>query len=482
MEATAVRNNSVGLPGWQPPRDFRDARVHMVGIGGSGMSGLAAVLLRWGAGVSGVDATLSRTLERLAKFGACVAQETGAAALPADAHVVVVSAAIRDTHPDVLAARARGIPVIKYAQLLGMLMGRRNGIAISGTHGKSTTTAWLAWVLRCSGGDPSFVVGAESPQLGGGSDVGDGEHFVVEACEYDRSFLNLQPRAAAILNIEEDHLDYYENLDEIAASFTEFAALVPPEGLLVLNGHDTRCRRIAERFADHAETFGLEGDVTWSATDVAVQDGCCTFDVCRAGERLGRVSLALPGKHNLLNALAVAALATHAGLPWGTIEAGLASYRGVKRRLEVRGAADGVRFVDDYAHHPTEVRATLLAARERYSPSRIWCVFQPHQHSRTRFLLEDFARSFDLADFVIVPEIFFVRDSERDRELVRATDLVDRIRERGRSAVHLPRFDDIVNTLVEQVRSGDLVITMGAGDIWKVADELVRRLRADLPS
>lgn len=482
MEATAVSHHSVGLPGWQAPASFQNARIHMLGIGGSGMSGLAAVLLRWGASVSGVDALLSRTVEQLAQRGARVHAENGAHNLPDEVDVVVASAAIRDSHADLVEARRRGVPTIRYAELLGTLMARRHGVAIAGTHGKSTTTAWLAYVLRTAGMDPSFVVGAESLQLGGGSGVGDGPHFVVEACEYARSFMNLSPRAAAILNIEEDHLDFYAGIGEIASAFGDFAALVPAGGLLVVNAHDARCRGIAARTAAPVQTFGLDGDPTWSAADVAVHDGCCEFDLLRSGSRLGRVRIALPGKHNLMNALAVSALGTHLGVPFSDLREALQNYRGVRRRLELRGAADGVRMLDDYAHHPTEIRATLLAARERYQPKRMWVVFQPHQHSRTRFLLEDFARSFDLAEHVIVPDIYFVRDSERERELVCAEDLALRVRQRGRDAMHIPGFEQIVELLVARVLPGDVVITMGAGDIWKVADELVRRLRADLPA
>lgn len=482
MEAAAVSNLSVELPGWQAPQDLRTVRVHMVGVGGCGMSGLASVLLRWGATVSGVDAIVSPIVERLRERGARVSRENGVSALPAKLDVVVASAAVRATHPDLVEARRRGVPVIKYAALLGALTARRCGIAVSGTHGKSTTTAWLAYVLRRAGLDPSFVVGGECDQLGGGSGVGDGPHFVVEACEYDRSFLHLRPRAAAILNIEEDHLDYYADVEAIQAAFGEFAGLLPADGLLVLNGQDPRCRSLAGRHAGRVETFGLEGDVTWRAAQITVHEGCYELDVLRGGTRLGRVRLGLPGRHNLMNALAVIALAWEAGVTWPQLEESLGAFRGVRRRLELRGEERGVRILDDYAHHPTEIRATLLAARERYRPARLWCVFQPHQHSRTRFLLEDFARSFDQADRIIVPEIYFVRDSARERELVCGADLVERLRQSGRQAEYVADFSAIAAALAGGVRPGDAVITMGAGDIWKVADELVRRLRGDLPA
>jgi len=476
MDVTTV-SQSVEKPGWQAPRDFRDARIHMVGIGGSGMAGLAAVLLRSGARVSGTDSLESVALSRLADAGAQVTTQQAADSAPPKTELLVASAAIPSQHPELLEARRRGIPVIKYAQLLGALMALRHGIAISGTHGKSTTTAWLAFTLRETGLDPSFVVGAEARQLGGGSGVGDGPHFVAEACEYDRSFLNLRPKAAAILNIEEDHLDCYENLAAILESFARFANLIPFGGLLVTNGKDANCRTIPTGLAARVETFGFDAEDTWQAADLKLRDGCYDFTLLNRGQSLGQVHLAMPGEHNVRNALAVAALACDVGVSRSAICDVLHEFRGVQRRLEVRGEINGVTVVDDYAHHPTEIRATLRAARQRFSPRRLWCVFQPHQHSRTRFLLADFARSFELADHTLVPRIYFVRDSERERQTIHATDLVEQMCAVGRQAIYIPDFEEIVATLVEGLQPGDLVITMGAGDIWKVADELVQRLR-----
>lgn len=454
----------------------------MVGIGGSGMAGLAAILLRCGARVSGSDCLASAALARLAKSGARITTQQATETVPPEAELLVVSAAIPERHPELLEARRRGIPVIKYAQLLGTLMDQRHGIAVSGTHGKSTTTAWLTFVLRGAGLDPSFVVGADSEQLGGGSGVGEGPHFVAEACEYNRSFLNLRPRSAVILNIEEDHLDCYENLVAITQAFAEFAGLIPPDGQVVLNGQDPNCRTLSGRLAAKVETFGFDEQDTWRAVDLDLREGRYEFTAVRRGEPLGRVRLAIAGEHNVRNGLAVAALASGVGVGWEGISIGLQEFRGVQRRLQVQGEIAGVTVVDDYAHHPTEIRVTLRAARELFNPRRLWCIFQPHQHSRTRFLLTDFARSFELADEIVVPRIYFVRDSERERQAVRASDLVEQVCAAGGQAVHIPDFGAVVNTLVEKVQPGDLVITMGAGDIWKVADELVQRLRGNRSS
>lgn len=455
----------------------------MVGIGGSGMCGLAAVLLRRGAQVSGTDRNSSEIVDRLRTNGARIALSQTAESVPSNAEVLVASAAIPSHHPEIVEARRRGTPVMKYAELLGLVMSQHEGIAIAGTHGKSTSTAWLTYILRKAGLDPSFVIGAEVEQLGGGSGVGDGSHFIAESCEFDRSFLNLRPKYAAILNIEEDHLDYYRDIDEIVGAFAEFSKLAPADGgLLVLNGQDAHCRKLAERASAAVETFGLSEDATWRAVELNLVNGRYEFVVQREGAPLGSVALGLAGRHNVMNALAVIAIATRCGVSWPVLREGLAEFRGARRRLELRGMVGGVTVCDDYAHHPTEIRATLRAAREKIEPRRVWCVFQPHQHSRTRFLLEDFARSFEHADQVVVPSIFFVRDTERERDLVCAEDLVERIRASGIEAAYIPDFESIVSTLIERIEPGDLVITMGAGDIWKVADELVRRLRADLPS
>ena len=481
MEATLTTPDWITTP-THLPDDLRGFRIHMVGIGGSGMSGLAALLLRRGACVTGTAPTPSRIVAELMKRGARIGTEQCPDAVPPDAQLVVASAAISPMHPELTTAAALGVPTLKYAQLLGELMSYYDGIAVSGTHGKSTTTAWVAYILHRAGLAPNFVVGAVSPQLGGGSGAGGGRHFVAEACEYDRSFLNLRPQCAAILNVDEDHLDCYANLDAIKQAFAAFVSQIRPDGLLIYSGDDAATCEVAATALVPTESYGLGPDAFWRATDVRIRDGCYTFTAQRGDATLGACTLGIPGRHNVYNALATLALAAHAGVPWPTIADGLQSYQGVGRRLELRAEAGGVRVVDDYAHHPAEIRATLAAARERYQPQRLWCVFQPHQHSRTRFLLQDFAASFAAADRIIVPDIFFVRDSAREREAVRSEELVALIVARGGQAVYLPDFDEIVAHLARAVTPGDLVLTMGAGSIWKVADDLVRRLGGHLPA
>jgi UDP-N-acetylmuramate--alanine ligase len=353
------------------------------------------------------------------------------------------------------------------------------GIAVAGTHGKSTTTAMVAYVLREAGADPSYIVGATVEQLGGPSGVGAGEHFVAEACEYDRSFLNLRPRLAAILNIEEDHLDCYRDLGAIVEAFRAFASQLPPDGVLIANGEDRNMPDAVRAAACDVETFGLAGEATWRGTNFSTDRGRVTMDVLYNERKFCRMSVSLPGRHNACNALAATALLHHAGLAPKAIADHLGRFAGAHRRMTLKGDLGGVKVLDDYAHHPTEIQATLRALRDAHEPQRILCVFQPHQHSRTRFLLGDFARSFGGADAVIVPEIYFVRDSELEKDYISAEDLVAQIRLNGGSARYCRGFDEIVASLRETVNPGDLVVTMGAGNIWKVADELVHWLGTD---
>ena len=475
MDAAMVKSEYFsGEPG---ANAFAGRRIHFVGIGGSGMSGLAQMLLQAGAIVSGSDQTASETTQRLARLGCKIQDGAEQGALDPQVEVLVYSAAIRPDHPELVAAQQRGATVMKYAQMLGEAMNLRCGIAIAGTHGKSTTTALTSYVLSKAGLDPSYVIGAVAPQLGGSSHGGLGELFVVEACEYDRSFLNLRPRIAAVLNIEEDHLDYYRNLDEIIGAFGEFVGNVPAQGRVLVHHQDSACARAAASAKAPVETFGIGVGATWQAVDISQHDQRIDFGVRYKGEVTGELSLRIAGRHNVLNALVAAAISHHSGVGWPDIAAAVETFTGAHRRSEHLGEFAGITVIDDYGHHPTEIRATLMALREHYNPRRLICVFQPHQHSRTRFLLNDFARSFSSADITVVPDIFFVRDSEKDRREIRADQLVELIKSNGRTAVYIPTFKEIVTYLGQELVHGDLVVSMGAGPVWEVTHELVRRLR-----
>lgn len=448
----------------------------MVGVGGSGMQALAALLLRCGAVVSGSDLSASEATEQLTQAGATIRLGHEEGNVPAGVELVVASAAVPAENPELVAARRRGLKVLTYAQMLGELMRFKTGIAVAGTHGKSTTAGLIAYILRQGGLDPSFVVGATSEQLGGGAAAGDGRHFVAEACEYQRSFLSLRPRYALILNIEEDHLDYYAGLEQIVEAFAEFANQVGDDGVVIANGQDPAVARALAAVDGAVETFGSDEGATWRAVNLSERRGRYQFEVLHRGQKLFDARLGIPGRHNVFNALAAAAAAYHCGVAGQVIADSLGSFSGTWRRLTLRGEGGGVVVLDDYAHHPTEIRATLEAARQMYQPRRLWAIFQPHQHSRTRFLLRQFASSFELADRVVVPEIYFVRDSQQERAAICAGDLVDLLRSNGREAIYLESFDRIVEHVKAEAREGDLIITMGAGDVWKICDELVRWL------
>jgi len=456
-------------------------RFHFIGAGGIGMSGLAQLLIKNKAIVAGSDQTLSDVIYGLRQMGADIKIGHRARNLGLGTDAVVISAAIKEDNPELKLARERGHKVYKYAQMLGELMGRYEGIAVSGTHGKSTTSGWLIYVLKQAGLEPNFIIGARVSQLGCSSGVADSKYFVAEACEYDRSFLSLKPKIACILNIEQDHLDYYKNEDEIVEAFGEFALGTKPEGVVIANGQDANVAKIIRQPTSElrCETFGLDKNCNFYAKNIVLNEGLYAFDVYHNGKLLGGTKISLPGRHNILNALAVVAMAVNAGLEPGRVFELLPGFTGIERRLMLKGQFGEITILDDYAHHPTEIRASLQAIRQRYRPRRIWCIFQPHQYSRTRFLLDDFAESFKLADITIVPEIYFVRDSASAKKEINAQILVGRMRANGTEALFVDGFGAICDYLESNVTAGDVVVTMGAGDIWKVADGFIQRLRGN---
>ncbi len=455
-------------------------RVHFIGIGGCGMSGLARLARHLGARCSGSDLNETDTVRSLRADGIPVILEQSAETLPGDCELVVVSAAIKPDHPEMAEALRRGIQVKKYAQLLGELMIGRTGVAIAGTHGKSTTTSLLSHILIRAGLDPSFIVGANCRQIGGGVRIGNSDILVAEACEYDRSFHNFHPTHAVILNVEADHLDIYRSLDEIVDAFKVFAELLPAHGAggtLLINHEMPHRLAITAELSCTVETLGFAPQADWRVGVEGKQTR-----LYHGNALVIDWTCPMPGEHMAYNAAAAAITAHRLGADWADIAQAIESFDGLDRRMQwlgcktSEGLADRntprdqvVTVVDDYGHHPTEIDTTLRALRHHYQPKRLICVFQPHQHSRTRFLMDEFAVSFSSADIVIVPHIYFVRDSEKERQAVTAGDLVDRLRSKGVQAMHLYPFDAIVEQLNMMTRPGDLVVTMGAGDVWQIA-------------
>lgn len=442
--------------------------LHFVGIGGCGMSGLARISRALGAAVTGSDMTETDVTRSLAEQGIAVTLRQTAESVPAGCDMLVVSAAIKADHPELVTAQGRGIEVMKYAELLGGLMPGRTGIAIAGTHGKSTTTAMLAHALIRCGLDPTFIVGATCEQIGGGSRIGRPDVLIAEACEYDRSFHNFHPTHAAVLNVEEDHLDIYGSLDKVVEAFNGFARLTAPDGSLLI-GHDGAYRtNVAAGVDCPVETIGYAPDADWSISKDATE-----VRISQHGEAVCTFKPQLPGEHMAYNASVAAVTAHRMGAPWAKIGEALTSFKGLDRRMQTLGERGGVTVIDDYGHHPTEIDTTLRALRQHHRPQehggRLICVFQPHQHSRTRFLLEQFATSFSAADLVIVPHIYFVRDSEEDKRAVSAEDLVNKLTRRGVAALHVDAFEGITAWLAAHTHAGDLVVVMGAGPVWQVA-------------
>jgi len=452
---------------------FTGRRVHFIGIGGSGMSGLARMLLDSGAIISGSEPKANAQTIELTKRGVKVSRDQLGELLTRDIDLVVRTAAVRDNNPEFQAARAHGLKTVKYAELLGQVMQERLGVAIAGTHGKSTTTAMTAFALLKCGADPSFVVGGTVPQLGGGSRSGKGRAFVAEACEYDRSFHNLRPRVAVITNIEEDHLDCYKDIDEIIESFRAFARLVPADGLIITNGGDRRALKAVAGLVTPIQSVSIDQNTTWSTHVMGIESGRYRGEVRFQGKPVGMLRLAVAGEHNLCDATLAVAACTACGADPAKAAEALSEFTGVDRRMTEMGRYRDAIVVDDYGHHPTEIRTTLKALREKYSPRRLICVFQPHQASRTRLLLDDFSRSFVDADLTLIPEIYYVRDSDEERARICSADLVERINRNGQQALHIPSFDEILAHLKREAREGDVVVTMGAGTVWEVGRDLV---------
>lgn len=464
------------------------------------MSALARLLHSTGLDVQGVDSTPSPTTSGLVRDGIPAGLDAPDASLPDDRDLVIASAAVRHDHPHVLAAAERGIDVLSYPEALGRCMAARTGIAIAGTHGKSTTTAMLGCALTDAGLDPSVIVGATCRQLKSGplSTPGEGTPtgfrlgageiphgrlegrpglLLAEACEFNRSFHNLRPTIAVINSVEADHLDIYASLDEIIEAFAAFARLVPSkaDGGVLLIAHDGAHRtKITAGLGCDIRTFGFS-----PAADFHIE-----FDpesrrvaVNHDGKRLAQWTNAMPGEHNAMNSATALITGFTAGGDPETLARSLEAFRGLDRRLQYLGKRNHVRVYDDYGHHPTEIDKTLAAIRQADDPARhggrLICVFQPHQHSRTRFLMEEFATSFSAADIVIVPHIYFVRDSQIEKTKVSAGDLVDRLRQSGVQAMHLYPFEAIAEHLEVVTRPGDLVIVMGAGPVWQVAHQFL---------
>ena len=442
-----------------------DAPIHLIGIGGVSMRALAKMLKNMGANVRGSDRDSSIYTLQLDEQGIPVAIGHRPDNVR-DAGLIIRTAAIHDDNPEIAAARAAGIPVISRAEAWGFIMAHYSKVVcISGTHGKTSTTAMIATFTQSAQLDPTVMVGGDLPSIGGTLRIGEGDLFVAEACEYQNSFLSFRPTVSVILNIDRDHLDFFKDTDDIIASFRSFAQLTPENGVVIINGDDNNCRRAVEGLDRKVLTFGFSESCNVRAINTELQDGLFCCDVVHDGNLYCRMKLRVPGQHNLLNALASAAVAIHLGVPSDNFAKGIGAYNGVGRRFEFKKNWRGAKVYDDYSHHPTEITAALEAALD-LKPNRVICVFQPHTYSRTVSLLDDFAGALAYADNIILCPIFAAR--ETNTYGVSSQDLADRIP----GAVVANDLRHAAQLLEELVQPGDLIFTMGAGDVNRIVQYL----------
>ena len=454
---------------------FKPQHLHFTGIGGIGMSGIAEVLLNLGYEISGSDLKLTPTTDRLAGLGATI-REGHAASNVANAKAIVISSAVDPANPEVLEARRLNIPVIPRGELLAELMRLKYGIAIGGSHGKTTTTSMAATILSEAGLDPTVVVGGKVKSMGGSNArVGHSDFLLVESDESDGSFLKLSPILAVITNIDREHLDHYSSIEQIRAAFTEFVNKVPFYGAAIVCLDDENVQRIFPAINRRTITYGQTPQATLAITDASCGHFESRFSLTYHDRGLGEFHLRVPGYHNVLNATAAIAVGLELEVPLEKIRSALAEYSGVDRRFQIRGQVRDVTVIDDYGHHPTEIRATLAAAR-LCEYRRVHVIFQPHRYTRTQALMDDFARSFHQADAVYLLDIYAA--SEPAIEGVTSEALADRMRDFGhRSVSYSGTADRAVESVADSVASGDLVLTLGAGNVWQAGDRLLDRLR-----
>ena len=454
----------------------RTKRLHFIGIGGSGMSGIAEILLSAGLRVTGSDISPSRAVDRLRSLGASVHIGHAAENL-GEADVAIVSSIIPPTNPEIIAARGRGIPVIERAELLAELMRGKYNVAVSGTHGKTTTTGLIGWTLECAGLDPTVVNGGRFVHLDSGVRIGKSEYFVAEADEAYGSVKHFDPTIAVVTSVDADHLDYYKDVDEIGETLVDFANRVPFYGMSVWCADSEVSRRLLPEVSSRRMTYGFWEGADVRAADASYCKDSAVFKALYNGKELGTARLPLPGAHNVLNALAAVCVGIELEIPFPLISEALSQFRGVRRRFEALGEEKGVLIVDDYAHNPAKLKAVFQGVKTGYPGRRLVTVFQPHRYHRVQTLENEFSRSFGQTDILLVTDIYGA--GETPIEGVTGEGLAEKIRRVGHPKVaYTPNRDDLLAELRGLARPGDIVLTVGAGDIGTVAVELLDSLRS----
>lgn len=442
------------------------------------MSGLAILLAQRGFTVVGSDPDPKEaTLERLIASGVTVHTLQDGSRIPKNTQLVVATAALPSAHPELEAARSRGIPIVKYAGMLGVILDGHDGVAVAGTHGKTTTAAMTVAALQGAGIDVGFIIGGHIPQFSVGDRSVNSDIFVAEACEYDRSFLSLTPNRAVITNIETDHLDIYSDLDDVLAAFSDFTARIPPNGALFHNADCPNTGRILQDSSCRKISMSTRHAADYEARNIRLENERTVFEFFHRNEAETEIILNQPGLHNVANALAAMAVGRDLGIEADELARGIAAFDGIARRFEIKGSVGGTIVVDDYAHHPTEIRALLAGAASRYSSRRLVVAFQPHQVSRTGFLFDELAACFDLADLVLVSDIFTAREKPSNAMREKAIDLTTEIRRNGTDAEHIGDLENLAYRAATALEPGDIFLTVGAGSIYTVAERVLELLK-----
>lgn len=448
--------------------------VHFIGIGGISMSGLARILCEKNFIVSGSDSTESALTNELTACGCRISYPQSADNITDDIDLIVYTAAIHADNPELKAAKSAGIPTITRAELLGQIMNNyKTAINVAGTHGKTTTTSMISEVLLAGECDPTISVGGILDSIGGNIRVGKSDIFLTEACEYTNSFLSFFPTIDIILNVKEDHLDFFKDIDDIRHSFKLFVEKLPQHGTLIINTDIDDYSYFYQDKDCEVITVGSDPQISkYSAADITYDEmGCCSYTLLIDAKPVGFITLSVPGLHNVYNSLSAVAAAFKLGLPLDTIIRGLSGFTGTERRFEKKGVVNGITVIDDYAHHPDEIKATLDSAKH-YPHKTTWCVFQPHTYSRTKLLMEQFAEALALADKVVLAKIYASR--ETDTLGISSADLRDRIKALGKECYYFETFEEIEKFLLKNCINGDLLITMGAGDVYKIGEDLLK--------
>ena len=446
------------------------SHIHFIGIGGISMSGLAQIMLKNGYSVSGSDSTKSKITEKLEALGAKIAYGHSEKNIDG-ADVIVYTAAVHSDNPEFTAAKESGAIMLSRAEFLGTIMKLyKNALGVSGTHGKTTTTGMLAYALIAAHFDPTVSIGGELDIIGGNIKTGASDYFVTEACEYTNSFLEFFPTVSVITNIDNDHLDFFSGIEEIIDSFRKFAMLTKGKGFVVACGSDENVRKALFDAPLDIKYYGIGDGYEYSARNIVYESGYPVFEVWHNEDYLMSIHLRVPGEHNVLNALAVIAVCDNWGADLELVKSGIESFRGAARRFDKKGELNGAVVIDDYAHHPTEIQATLKACAP-FVKNRLWCVFQPHTYSRTKMLWQEFCESFDNVDELIITHIYAAR--EKSDGITRPERLAEDIKKRGVNARFIDSFEEIEELLKKELKDGDTLITMGAGDVVNIADDIL---------